>query len=180
LTRSAQPDSSLFPSTSIDPKTVALPSSKLTVIPITLREANQFVEQFHRHNKRTSRDGGKFAIGASSGSALVGVAIVGLPLARLLANGWTAEVLRCCTLNDAPKGTNSFLYAASWRVWREMGGKRLVTYTLKTESGASLRGAGWKVVAESIGHTWNRENLGRMREWQPIYGQMKFRWEMSA
>jgi len=57
----------------------------------------------------------------------------------------------------------------------------LITYTLASESGASLRGAGWKVIAEckpSAG--WNREKLGRLREWQPIYGQAKFRWEISA
>ena len=154
--------------------------AKLSLVPITLREANDFVAQFHRHNGRTSRNGGKFAIGASTGNALVGVAIVGLPLARLLADGWTAEVLRCCTLDGAPKGTNSFLYAASWRAWRAMGGRKLITYTLVTESGASLRGAGWKIVAECRGHSWNRSNLDRMREWKPIYGQLKLRWEVSA
>lgn len=153
---------------------------KLAIVPITLREANTFVEQFHRHNRRTARSGGKFAIGASTGNALVGVSIVGLPLARMLADGWTAEVLRWCVLDDAPKGTNSFLYAASWRVWREMGGKRIVTYTLTSESGASLRGAGWRIIAQTRPHGWDQPKLGRMREWFPIYGQQKFRWEMTA
>jgi hypothetical protein len=152
----------------------------LVVVPMSLREANEFVESYHRHNGRTSRDGGKFAIGASTGDELVGVAIVGRPLAAALQDGWTAEVLRTCTLEDAPKGSNSFLYARCWRVWREMGGRRLITYTLASESGASLRGAGWTVISESQAHNgWNRPNIGRLRRWQPIYGQLKFRWEIS-
>ncbi len=153
----------------------------LVLIPISLREANHVVEQFHRHNGRTSRDGGKFALAVSDGACLVGVAIVGRPLARLLCDGWTAEVLRTCALPGAPKNVNSFLYGACWRAWRAMGGKKLVTYTLTTESGASLRGAGWSVVAECKPSSgWNRETLGRMRDWDPIYGQAKFRWEIAV
>jgi len=58
-------------------------SPRLAVVPVSLREANDFVENFHRHNGRTNHDGGKFAIGCSTGSELVGVVIVGRPLARL-------------------------------------------------------------------------------------------------
>ena len=148
----------------------------LMVIPITLREANDFVENFHRHSRRTARDGGKFAIGASTGEALVGVAIVGLPLSRMLHDGFTAEVLRTCINNFAPKNTNSFLYGRCWRIWQQMGGRRLVTYTLATESGASLRGAGWKIVGE-VKPSKGWSSRGREREWRPIYGQQKFRWE---
>lgn len=151
---------------------------KLELVPTTLREANEFVENFHRHNGRTARNGGKFAIGASYGERLVGVAIVGRPVARLLNNSWTAEVLRLCVVEDAPKNTCSFLYSACWRAWKSMGGRRLVTYTLASETGASLRGAGWKVVAECKPGTWNREN--RFRHWQPIYGQKKIRWEIKS
>ena len=150
---------------------------KLKVIPITLREANDFVENFHRHNTRTQRDGGRFAIGATTGESMVGIAIVGRPIARLLDDGYTSEVTRCCVLDDAPKNSCSFLYGRCWRIWQQMGGKRMVTYTLSTESGSSLKGAGWKIVGETKPGGWNRE--GRERSWQPIYGQMKFRWEVS-
>jgi hypothetical protein len=152
---------------------------KLITVPITLREANDFVANFHRHNGRTSRNGGKFAIGCSNGNQLVGVAIVGLPIARTLADGFTAEVLRCCVIDSAPKNVNSFLYACCWRAWRAMGGKKLITYTLKSESGASLRGAGWRVVAECKPGGWDRPNIERVRRWKPIYGQTKFRWEIT-
>lgn len=155
---------------------------RLLPVPMTLRGANDFVEQFHRHNVRTARDGGKFAIGASTGDELVGVAIVGNPLSATFMDGWTAEVLRACTNDKAPKGAVSFLYSRCWRVWAAMGGRRLITYTLTTESGASLRGAGWKVVAEcpagQIGKNWNKG--AKARDWKPIYGQQKFRWELDA
>jgi len=148
-------------------------------MPMSLREANDFVEAFHRHNGRTSRDGGKFAIGATDGEQLVGVAIVGRPVARLLADAYTVEVLRCCVNDGAPKNMPSFLYGRCWRIWQAMGGKRIVTYTLQSESGSSLRGAGWKVAGESkpSASGWDRE--GRSRRWQSIYGQQKFRWEAS-
>lgn len=150
----------------------------LTVVPITLREANDFVASFHRHNGRTARDGGKFAIGASDGDVLVGVAIVGNPLSATLMDGYTAEVLRVCVLPDAPRNTCSFLYGRCWRIWQQMGGKRMVTYTLASESGASLRGAGWKVVGEVKPHKrWQGKEGGRA--WQPIYGQLKLRWEAA-
>jgi hypothetical protein len=152
----------------------------MIIVPMTLREANDFVEQFHRHSRRTSRDGGRFAIGASSGEQLLGVAIVGQPVARLLNDGTTAEVLRVCVKPGLGPRNNvcSFLYGRCWRIWQAMGGKRLVSYTLQSESGASLRGAGWKVVGETKPDQWSRQD--RAREWQPIYGQLKFRWEKAA
>ena len=153
---------------------------KLIPIPMTLKEANDFVEQFHRHNGRTSRNGGKYAIGVSNGDGLVGVAIVGWPLSATYMDGFTAEVLRVCVLPDAPVGANSFLYAACWRAWRAMGGTRLITYTLVSESGASLKGAGWKILhMTKNGHDdWSAKSKkdGKERQWQPIYGQKKFCW----
>jgi hypothetical protein len=152
--------------------------TKLIAVPMSLKEANNFVFNFHRHNKPVVTH--KFSIGASNGNELVGVAIVGIPVARLLMDGLTAEVLRTCTNDNAQKGTNSFLYGCCWRACKAMGYKRLVTYTLATESGASLRGAGWKIVAECKPRkpgpgVWGSAN--RLRKWQPIYGQLKFRWE---
>lgn len=156
-------------------------SDKLTIVPITLREANDFVESFHRHNGRTARNGGKWAIGATSGDELVGVAIVGNPISASFMDGFTAEVLRGCTRPDAPRNTNSFLYGACWRVWRAMGGRRLVTYTLQEESGASLRGAGWRVIAEvaPTKEGWHKKDHIHTRKWQPVQGQLKLRWEIS-
>jgi hypothetical protein len=156
------------------------PAKTIEPVPISLKEANNFVESFHRHNGRTSKDGGKFAVGASCNGELVGVAIVGNPISATFMDGFTGEVLRTCVRPDAPRNTNSFLYGTCWRVWRAMGGRRLVTYTLQTESGESLKGAGWKLVAEvkPTEDGWRKnDHLNNRRKWQPVMGQLKFRWE---
>lgn len=76
-------------------------SKSLNVVPISLREAKEFVANFHRHNKPPQ--GGKYAIGATTDEGLVGVAIVGRPLARKLDDGLTAEITRVCVMESAPK-----------------------------------------------------------------------------
>ena len=149
----------------------------MEIVPINLAEANEFVRNFHRHNKPTQ--GGKFAIGLSTETGLCGVVIVGRPIARLIQDDFTAEVLRLCVKDDSPRNSCSKLYASSWRASKAMGYRKLITYTLQSESGESLRGAGFKIVAQTkhSGKGWmNRPN----RDWQPVYGQLKFRWEMVA
>ncbi len=151
----------------------------MKLVPISITEANKFVANFHRHNKPVQ--GAKFAIGASDGENLIGVAIVGRPVSRHLDDGETAEVTRCCVLDDSPKGACSFLYSRCWRVWAAMGGGKLITYTLQSESGASLRGAGWKIVGQTPGFSEGKGWTTRPgREWQPVVGQSKFRWETNV
>jgi hypothetical protein len=147
------------------------------IVPVTLRQANDFVSDYHRHSDRTARDGGKFAIGLIEGEHLVGVAIVGHPLSRMLHDGTTAEVLRLCVSPEAPRNACSKLYGRCWRIWQQMGGRRMVTYTLQKESGASLRGAGWKCVGETYPHQWNGPS--RPRSHKEIYREPKFRWEAT-
>ena len=155
---------------------------KLEIVPMTLRLANDFVADFHRHNGRTSRNGGKWAIGVSEGEELLGVAIVGNPLSATMMDGYTAEVLRCCVRDYAPKGSCSKLYSRCWVIWRQMGGRKLITYTLQSESGASLRGAGWRIAGECkpTPDGWRKDDhLNGARTWQPVMGQLKFRWEKN-
>lgn len=151
----------------------------LQIVPCSLRKANDFVEMYHRHSIRTSRDGGKFALAVASAAQVVGVAIVGNPLSATFMDGFTVEVLRACVLPDAPRNCNSFLYGACRRVWFEMGGRKILTYTLTDESGASLRGAGWKLAATIKGHnpsTWGKSDHLKRFE-QSIIGEPKRRWE---
>ena len=144
---------------------------------MSIQEANEFVANFHRHSKPTQ--GGKFAIGASL-DGLFGVAIVGRPVARRLDDGFTAEVLRVCVTPNAPKNTCSFLYGRCWRIWQQMGGDKMITYTLQKESGASLRCVGWKIIVETGGWKENKGWTTRPnRDWLPIHGQLKFRWEIK-
>lgn len=116
----------------------------LRVVPITLREANAFVALHHRHHPPAR--GCKFTLAVADDDQIVGVAIVGRPVARHFDDGFTAEVNRTCT--DGTPNANSMLYGAAWRAARAMGYQRLVTYTQEGESGTSLRAAGWTVLAE--------------------------------
>ena len=108
-------------------------AAPLEIVPMTLREANAYVEQNHRHHGPVA--GHKYSIGLSDGEKIVGVAIVGRPVSRHLDDGWTLEVNRLCT--DGTKNACSMLYAAAWRAARAMGYKRLVTYILESENGAT-------------------------------------------
>jgi hypothetical protein len=150
----------------------------MEVVPLTLREANDFVSDHHRHSRRTSRDGGRFAIGVTVDEILIGVAIVGRPISRMLNDATTAEVLRLCVSPEAPRNACSFLYGRCWRIWQQMGGKRIVTYTLQAEGGASLRGAGWRVAGQVAGEPWHRPS--RPRSHREIYMEPKFRWEATV
>lgn len=142
----------------------------LRLCPMTLDEANAFVEQHHRHHDPVP--GAKFCIGIASDERIVGVAIVGRPVARILDDGWTLEVNRTCT--DGTKNANSMLYGAAWRAAKALGYVRLITYTLPDESGASLRAAGWRLIGERGGGTWNRRLRPRV-DTHPL--QRKLLWE---
>ena len=148
----------------------------LEIVPINIREAFDYVASFHRHNKPPQ--GGKFALGCSDGKSLVGVGIVGRPVCRHF-DDFTAEVLRVCVVDNSPKNTCSKIYGACWKASKAMGYRKLITYTLQTESGSSLKGAGYKIVNESKPSTGKGWLSRPSREWQPVYGQMKFRWEIA-
>lgn len=141
--------------------------------PMTLAEAQAFVRFHHRHHG--APQGGLFAVGLGRGDGVVGVAVVGRPVARGLADGWTAEVTRCCVLEGVPNGC-SMLYGAAWRAARALGYRKLVTYTLESEAGASLRAAGWRVVGEVTARSWSCPSRPRVDK-TPLQG--KLRWEVS-
>lgn len=142
-------------------------------IPISLREANSFVTMFHRHNKKVR--GFKFAIGLMKGKELIGVAIAGRPVARMLDDGKTIEILRVC-VKEGHKNANSKLYGRMRKICEVMGYKKVITYTLKKESGSSLRAVGAVPVHEVKPQSWDRPN--RVRAEQKVYQQPKTRWEL--
>lgn len=155
-------------------------SGQLVIVPMVWRDAADFVDTHHRHHRRPA--GMKFCLALAdtdrgtdgdadtagdtigSGGRIVGVAIVGRPVARHFDDGWTLEVTRCC-LSAAGTGArngNSMLYGACWRATKALGYRRLIAYTQAGESGASLRGAGWHVVAQRPPHRgWNRPSRPR-------------------
>lgn len=123
----------------------------MRLIPMTYKAACEFIAKHHRHH--LPPQGWKFGVGVEHDGALVGVITVGRPVARHYDDGITLEVTRCCT--DGTKNANSFLYGAAWRASKALGYTRLVTYTLPSESGSSLKAAGYRVVHQTRGGSWS-------------------------
>lgn len=147
--------------------------SRLSVVPCDLAEANAFVRQHHRHHGPVV--GHKFCLAvADEQNEVRGVAIVGRPVARALHDGWTLEVYRVAT--NGCSNACSALYAACGRVTLALGYRKLITYTLTSEPGTSLRAIGWKIVAEVKGRGWNRASRTRVDRY-PL--QDKIRWETT-
>ena len=126
-------------------------------IPIELKDANKFVDELHRHHDPVHRD--KFRIGCELGGRLVGVVQLARPVSRMLDDGKTIEVVRLCT--DGTPHVCSFLYGKAARIAKEMGYKKIITYILETESGTSLKAAGWIHEADTQGGEWTRKTRPR-------------------
>lgn len=158
-------------------------AKSIRVKPITIKAANVFIRDFHRHHRPTIRNSGKWALAAvDSDENLVGVVIAGNPVSATYMDELTIELNRLCVRESAPKGTCSFLLSKCCRIWRAMGGERVITYTLDSESGASLKGAGWKLCGTVKPHRrWqNKTNVdGIERAHLEIYSLTKFRWEKN-
>lgn len=144
----------------------------MRVVPLSLKIANAYVDEHHRHHKSVT--GHKFSVGCENDGVLVGVAIAGRPVSRHLDDGTTLEVNRLCT--DGTRNACSFLYSAVARIAKEMGYKKVVTYILQSENGASLRAAGWKCAGEAGGKMWT----GARKPKDALYPQeMKWRYEKN-
>jgi hypothetical protein len=144
----------------------------MNVIPLTQAEANAFVRQHHRHHRPARGD--KFRIGAEHDGRVVGVVVIGRPVSRALDDGMTMEVTRLCT--DGTKNACSFLYGAAARATFALGYTKLGTYPLPEEGGASLRGAGWKLIGARGGGSWSAPSRPRV-DTHPLQG--KLRWECA-
>ena len=152
----------------------------LSIKPIILREANAYVAQNHRHNIPTS--GHKWSLACYDDDKLCGVAIAGQPIARKLDDGLTIEVRRVCT--DGTYNACSKLYGACARVAKEMGYRRIITYTLQSEPGTSLTASGWRNCGEAGGESWNVPSRPREEYQESLFGterkypaEKKVRWE---
>lgn len=144
----------------------------LCVVPCTISDALAFVEQHHRHHRPPR--GALFAVAVAVGQNVRGVAIAGRPVSRGLQDGWTVEITRVAT--DGARNACSMLYGACRRAALALGYKRVVTYTLVAESGASLRAAGFRVVADVRGRSWSCPSRPRVDR-HPL--QAKLRWEAA-
>lgn len=151
------------------------PRQRLTIVPLDFASACDFVRRHHRHHLPSI--GHKFSLGVVDEHGMLrGAATIGRPVSRASDNGWTLEVNRVAT--DGCPNACSALYSAAWRAAKSLGYRKLITYTLTSESGASLRGAGWTVVGEAVGgKTWNGNPILRPRS--SVNLGLKLRWEVS-
>ena len=149
---------------------------KLHLVPISFADACGFVTMWHRHLQAPV--GAKFCTAVADEAAILrGVAIVGRPVARSYDNGTTLEVTRVAT--DGTPNASSMLYGASWRATAALGYRRLITYThTEDESGASLRAAGFRVIAERPPRSgWTAPS--RPRENRGVDGIARTLWEVA-
>jgi hypothetical protein len=144
-------------------------SGKMTIERLELGEANAFVREHHRHHKPVI--GHLFSIGAALDGVIVGVAIVGRPVARGRDDGVTAEITRLAT--DGTRNACSFLYGATARAAFALGFKRIGTYILATEPGTSLSAAGWRQIGEVRGRSWSCPSRPRVDK-HPTQGKLLF------
>lgn len=139
----------------------------MEIRPITFRQASEYINTHHRHHRATV--GHKFSVGLYDKNKLVGVAVCGRPVSRYLDDGTVCEINRCCT--DGTRNACSMLYGACCRIAKEMGYKKIITYTLMSELGTSLKASGFKLDAENAGgKMWT----GHRRGTGPA--EMKKRW----
>ena len=143
------------------------------IVPLTLSEANWFVALKHRHHQPVQ--GHKYSIGLTENDDLVGVAIVGRPVARHRDDGMTLEVTRLAT--DGTKNACSALYAGAWRAASALGYKKIGTYILAEEPGVTLKAAGWHFLHQTKGGSWNRNNRKRIDKAPPSQKQL---WEKDC
>ena len=146
----------------------------LFVLPVELVEANQFVAALHRHHAPVV--GHRFSIGCVDDHGLLhGICIVGRPVARLAGSPRdVAEVTRLAT--DGTYNACSILYAAAARAAKAMGFRRIQTYTLPIEGGASLRASGWVNEGDAGGGQWKHTDGKPRRTDQPT--ETKTRWAL--
>lgn len=129
----------------------------MEIRPITFRDASEFINKYHRHHRATV--GCKFCLALYDDEKLVGVAVCGRPVSRVLDDGRTCEINRLCT--DGTKNACSMLYGACCRVAKGMGYLRVVTYILESENGASLKASNFVCEGRAGGTHWTgKRNTG--------------------
>lgn len=146
--------------------------AKLRIAPITFAKAAEFVNKNHRHHQASV--GCKFCLSVVDESGIIhGVAICGRPVSRFLDDGETLEVNRVCT--DGTKNACSMLYGKACRIAKEMGYKKVITYTLISENGASVKASNFICEGEAGGTHWT----GIRARGQNIPNEKKLRWVKS-
>jgi len=147
------------------------------LVPLTLPKANAYVTLLHRHHAPIPAGFVWWCVGAVFEDRVVGVAIAGRPTNRNNDDGLTVEVLRVAT--DGTPHAPSALLGACARAAKAIGARHVITYTLESESGISLRGAGWEREKDGIQSCWMRGDSRRTAVDRPHMAELKVRWGIT-
>lgn len=135
----------------------------LEIRDVTFAVAKEFIREHHRHCDPPP--GWKFGAALFNGDDMVAVVTAGRPSSRHLDAQGCMEITRVCVKDMEPRdlvaNACSMLYGYACREAFQRGFGRVVTYTKKDESGASLRAAGFTPVVSRGGGEWARR--GRRR-----------------
>ena len=141
----------------------------MEIKPITFKQASEFINKYHRHHNATV--GCKFCVGLYEENTLIGCAVCGRPVSRFYDDGLTCEINRVCVIEGHKNGC-SMLYGACCRIAKIMGYKKIITYTLQHENGASLKASNFVCEGQAGGTHWT----GKRNKGQSIPHEMKNRW----
>lgn len=166
----------------VDDGTSLILDFKTEIVAVEQDKAKAFVARHHRHCRAPV--GWRFGAGvrngpASLGDDLLGVVMVGRPVARMIDKNTVLEVNRLC-LRDAGDLTwnaASQLYGWAARQTVRRGFRKIITYTRIDEPGTSLKAAGWVVEARVKGRHWTTRSRPREAVDEPID---KLRWTPAA
>lgn len=150
---------------------------KVRVVPLTFPKANECVSMWHRHHAPLPGGFAWYCLGAVVDGTVRASAICGRPTNRNNDDGQTVEVIRLAS--DGSPNVCSALYGAAVRVAREMGAARIITYTLDSESGSSLRAAGWNRDKDGITSWWTHKGSRTPAVERPHMQERKVRWSVE-
>jgi antitoxin (DNA-binding transcriptional repressor) of toxin-antitoxin stability system len=147
------------------------------IVPVTRDQVRDWIAANHRHSGRPA--GYKFAIGLETEpGVLVGVCVAGRPVARMIDQDRTLELTRVCT--DGTPNACSMLIGAARRAASAMGYTTIITYTLDTEMGASMRAAGMRVDTRLPARgSWAHHSVSRTGRTDDFGGVARVRWIWS-
>jgi len=157
-------------------RSAAAGQKRVTVVPCTFPKANALVDKWHRHHAKLPGGFAWYCCVAVVGGEVVGTAIAGRPTNRNNDDKQTVEVLRVAT--DGTPNAPSALLGACARAARSLGARRILTYTLDEESGASLRGAGWERTGDGIRSFFHTGKSRTRAVKRAHHDKEKVRWEL--
>lgn len=149
---------------------------KLELDVIEQKDAKAFVRLHHAHHKKPPA-GWRFGGAVRNGGDIMGVVMVGRPVARMLDRNAVVEANRVCVRRDLPDALRhnacSMLYGFAAREAKRRRFKKIITYILESESGASLLAAGWECEGPAGGGSWHRKSRPRV---DSAPTELKVRW----